>query len=210
MRSVFYERKWDINEIKSVVYSLIERRIMRRGRPPKGFNDYEIRGNVTAIFLEKRTGEGFETLIDTEDLKRLIDLNYCWHLRWADHVLGYYAKTTLRLEGGIGKTLQLHDLIMNTTSGMKIDHINHNRLDNRKINLRPIDNVSNLRHRCRPNRNNKSKYRNVSWNSYINKWIVQLQVNNKNKVLGKFDDVDDAGRFAEEMRKKYYGEFCGK
>jgi hypothetical protein len=25
----------------------------------------------------------------------------------------------------------------------------------------------------------------------------------------KFKDVDEAGRFAEAMRKKYYGEFAG-
>lgn len=39
---------------------------------------------------------------------------------------------------------------------------------------------------------------------------VQLQINGKNKVLGKFSDVHEAGRFAEEMRQKYYGEFAGK
>ena len=33
----------------------------------------------------------------------------------------------------------------------------------------------------------------------------------KNTCLGKFpkDQLEDAGKFAEEMRKKYYGEFAG-
>lgn len=40
---------------------------------------------------------------------------------------------------------------------------------------------------------------------------MQLQINKKNTVLGKFDyeDLDKAGQFAEEMRQKYYGEFAG-
>ena len=40
--------------------------------------------------------------------------------------------------------------------------------------------------------------------------MVQLQINRKNKILGYFDDVHEAGRFAEEMRQKYYGEFKGE
>ena len=42
------------------------------------------------------------------------------------------------------------------------------------------------------------------------KWVVQLQIDGKNTKLGSFDDVHEAGKFAEEMRQKYYKEFCGK
>ena len=93
---------------------------------------------------------------------------------------------------------------------VRVDHINHNTLDNRKCNLRVITQKKNLRNRNSRNINNKSGYRNVSWNSRYNNWSVQLQINGKNKILGRFDNVDEAGRFAEEMRKKYYGEFAGK
>jgi len=40
--------------------------------------------------------------------------------------------------------------------------------------------------------------------------MVQLHLEGKNKILGYFDNVDEAGVFAEQMRKKYYGEFAGK
>lgn len=61
------------------------------------------------------------------------------------------------------------------------------------------------------NSNNKSGYRNVSWSSHDNKWIVQLQVNKKNTVLGRFpqDKLLEAAKFAEEKRKELYGEFAG-
>ena len=40
---------------------------------------------------------------------------------------------------------------------------------------------------------------------------VNYQIDGKNTHLGRFDyeDLDKAGKFAEEMRQKYYGEFAG-
>ena len=57
--------------------------------------------------------------------------------------------------------------------------------------------------------NNKSGYRNVCWLKGYNKWCVQVTVDGKSTLLGKFDDVHEAGKFAEEMRKQHYGEFAG-
>ena len=42
----------------------------------KGFNRYEIRDDVTVVFFEDRKGEKFQSLIDTDDLDKLIKLNY--------------------------------------------------------------------------------------------------------------------------------------
>ena len=82
----------------------------------------------------------------------------------------------------------------------------------RSYNLRRITQQENLRHRKSKNKNNTTGYRNVIYNkTYKTRpYHVQLQINGKNKVLGKFSDVHEAGRFAEEMRQKYYGEFAGK
>lgn len=47
------------------------------------------------------------------------------------------------------------------------------------------------------------------YNRQERSWVVQLHINNKNERLGYFDNVDEAGKFAEKMRQKYYGEFAG-
>ena len=80
---------------------------------------------------------------------------------------------------------------------------------NRKSNLRVISHSNNATNRKSRNKNNKSGYRNVCWDGY--KWVVQLSIDGKNTHLGRFDyeDLDKAGKFAEEMRQKYYGEFAG-
>ena len=97
---------------------------------------------------------------------------------------------------------------MNTREN-HVDHINHDPRDNRKENLRVILPNENLKNRETRNKNNHSGYRNVAWDGSA--WIVQLQVDGKGKCLGRFpkDQLEEAGKFAEEMRKKYYGEFAG-
>jgi hypothetical protein len=174
----------------------------------KGLNRYEIRGNITAIFLENKKGVKLETLIDTEDLQRLIDLGYHWHLKWAKNVSSYYAQTTVYLGNYQYKAFYLHNLIMNTKPYVFIDHRNHKTMDNRKKNLRICINEQNGKHRSGKNSNNTSGYRNVSNSG--GKWIVQLQIEGKNRVLGKFDDVHIAGAYAKEMRKVYYKDFKGE
>jgi AP2 domain. len=82
-------------------------------------------------------------------------------------------------------------------------------LDNRRRNLRVVEANKNSKYRQSKNKNNKSGYRNVFYDKRRNKYIVRLQVDGKGTELGSFNNVDEAGKFAEEMRKKYYGKFAG-
>jgi len=164
--------------------------------------------------MERKDGTIIKTVIDTEDLQRLKDLELYWHSHWNPSTESYYAKASERYtaEDGTrkGRTLSLTRIILNITDPhILIDHINHDTLDNRKSNLRPLSDRDNSRYRESKNKNNKSGYRNVFWNKNANKWQVHIMINGKNELLGEFDDVHKAGQFAEEMRQKYYGEFAG-
>lgn len=178
----------------------------------KGFcNEYKIKGKTTILYLEKKNEEIYETIIDTEDLDRLIKFNSTWHTFYSITAKTNYVAATKRIEeSNRYNTVYLHRLLIDAPPNSYVDHINHNTLDNRKKNLRITTNDKNTRHRKSKNSNNKSGYRNVCWSEYDNKWIVQLQLNGKNTVLGYFKDVDEAGKFAEEMRKKYYKNYAGE
>ena len=104
------------------------------------------------------------------------------------------------------RLILMHRVIMNVDDNMKIDHIDHDGLNNIRENLRPATVKDNSKHRETTNKNNTSGHRNVSW---INgHWRIQLQINETNHLFPeKFDDINKAGKFAEEMRLKYYGEF---
>lgn len=97
------------------------------------------------------------------------------------------------------------------TTDNNVDHRNHIPTDNRKSNLRVITVEQNSRNRETKNRNNKSGYRNVSWRKNENVWVVQLQINGRNTVIGRFpkEQLEKAGKFAEQKRREIYGEFAG-
>ena len=176
----------------------------------KSFNNYKIVGDNTTIYLPRRNGEIFKTCIDTKYLQMLIDLDWCWHTSWNKHFHGYYVAHTEYL--GIfyntpkSKTHLLHKVIVGNKNVM-IDHIDHNGLNNRMNNLRVIDNSNNLKNRKGINSNNTSGYRNVTWSTNENLWIIQMQINGKNTIMGKFIDLDRAGQTAKELRDIYYSQY---
>ena len=173
-------------------------------------NNYVIdkENNIARIELNRRTEENLWTIIDLEDLEKVINFPYTWFAKYNHTNDEYYVTASVYYpELKQTRPIFLHQFLTNA-NGKDVDHENNNTLDNRKSNLRVVEENKNSKNRKSRNRNNTSGYRNVS---HINgKWVVQLQIDGKNKVLGKFDNVHEAGEFAEEMRQKYYGEFAGK
>jgi hypothetical protein len=175
-------------------------------------NSYEICEDYVAIHLKSKERDDLVSYIDLDDLDKILKYKVSWNASWRENTKSYYATATEYLGMQEGrpryKILYLHRLIFdNPHKSIKIDHVFHKTLDNRKVNLRPSDNTKNNQHRKGRNKNNTSGYRNVCF--FNGKYIVQLQIDGKNTCLGKFNDVKEAVAFAEEMRKKYYGEFSG-
>lgn len=178
-------------------------------------NKYKICNDYTIIYIKRNNGDIFECYIDTEDLQRMIDFNRTWCIKengdqkypYASYMIdaGYNSKGKKKYS-----TLVMQRFILGLRDGsVVIDHINHNRLDNRKSNLRIIKQVYNTRNRTTKNSNNKCGVRNVFFDKRISKYVVQLQINGKNTILGKFIKLDEAAKYAEIMRNKYYGTYAG-
>lgn len=73
----------------------------------------------------------------------------------------------------------------------QIDHINGSGLDNRKRNLRDVDQSENNRNRKIPI-NNKSGVVGVNWRKQSNAWHAQINDNGKRVHLGLFKNKKDA------------------
>lgn len=99
-----------------------------------------------------------------------------------------------------------HFLIGRPLWGLVIDHVNGNRLDNRKANLRICDRKENLRNMKRK-KNNKSGQAGVSELS-PGRWRARLMLNRKEIHLGVFDTFSEAkaARLAAEV--EYYRQFA--
>lgn len=182
--------------------------------PKKKGNNYIIdeENNIAKIELNRTEGENLWVTIDLEDLERVINFPYTWFAKYSATVGKFYAATSeYRPEIQKARTILLHQFIMgveDSTREVNVDHKNHDTLDDRKENLRVTNVTENCMNR-KLSKANSSGYRNVSWDGYS--WVVQLQVNGKGTCLGRFpkDQLEEAGKFAKQMREKYYGEFAG-
>ena len=178
-------------------------------------NNYIIdeENGIAKIELNRWKDDNVYAIIDLDDLDRVRNYPYTWFAQYRKELDNYYVRCTnyANIKAGISSVVFLHQFIMNA-EGQDVDHINNNTLDNRKCNLRISEHKHNTRNRHGRNSNNKSGYRNVCWSKGEQKWLVQLQVNGKCTCLGKFpyDELEQAGKFAEEMRQKLYGEYAGK
>jgi hypothetical protein len=97
----------------------------------------------------------------------------------------------------------MHRIINKTPDGFQTDHINWDKLDNRKINLRTVTNQMNQFNKP-IQKNNKSGVSGVSWCNAKRKWIAQICLNNKPICLGGFLKIEDAINIRNLAKEKYY------
>ena len=95
-------------------------------------NRYEIRGDITVIFLHRRNGPDLECLIDTTDLELVSSIPNSWNAVEGRTSKTHYART---VAFGSTKRIQMHNMIMNPGPGLEVDHLHHNGLDNRRCEL---------------------------------------------------------------------------
>lgn len=137
-------------------------------------------------------------------------LDYLNQWKWQFDSHGYATRTQW-ISGGKGKgkgiKIYLHRLIMNNPEKMRVDHINGDKLDCRKTNLRICTHSQNLMNRGK-NRNNKSGLKNIFFDKARNKWKVEIKVNYKSIHIGRFSKKEDAINAQISAEKKHFGQFA--
>lgn len=123
-----------------------------------------------------------------------------------------YAYITIWHSGEMGSRPEtVHSRIL-PGGGRKIhvDHVNGDKLDNRRQNLRLVSTQKNQVNRRRMSRNNSSGVRGVHRNnvSSRNPWTAQITVQGKNIYLGIYPTLEDAITVRRSAELKYFGEVC--
>lgn len=155
------------------------------------------------ILINTRKSGHVVALVDDEDYERIIKLK--WNLGGDK---GWLYAQGRWVEDGILKTIVMHRFVMNAAPGQIVDHINGNRLDNRKANLRFATNSENLRNRLRLNKLNVSGFHGVSWNKTNHNWRAVIGHHNHVHHIGCFKDPAEAARAYDEAAKRLHGEFA--
>jgi len=132
------------------------------------------------------------------------DCDYDYLMQWKWCVGTRYA---VRIQ--LGKNIYMHKVILEQMGYKDFeqgDHINGNKLDNRRENLRPATSKQNSRNR--PSFRGISSFRGVTWDYERGKWRSDIKVDGKHKFLGRFDDENAAAIAYNHAATLYYGKFA--
>jgi len=164
-------------------------------------NTYTHQNGECIIHCFDCTGQSTgDIIIDESDFLNVSQ--YQWHIEKSRNNLKY-AQTIIGKRPN-KRTMRLHRLILSSLE--QIDHINHNGLDNRRVNLRICTNAENNRNK-QSNRNPKSGHTGIRYNEKTDSYYVRIMVDKKEISLGHYKTLDEAiaARTAGEIR--YFGEF---
>lgn len=155
------------------------------------------------IALTGKRGKGKFVLVDDEWYPILYLFNWHENLGYASRSIYYYPKNKTRIQ----KRLMMHAIIANTPKGFNTDHINGNRLDNRRCNLRICTNSQNQANRGIP-KDNVTGYKGIWFDPKRKRWFVHIKVNGKNKSIGRFLTKEEAAFAYNEYALRYFGSFA--
>lgn len=147
--------------------------------------------------------KGYTCVVDDEDYEYLNR----WRWKATEQSPGkIYATRTSSLDGKF-ITIKMHRKILETTSGLEVDHINGDSLDNRKDNLRPASHQQNS-FNTKIFSTNKSGYKGVSFHSQTQKWRAAIVKDYKQKHLGLFNSVIEAAQAYDNAARELFGDFA--
>ncbi len=149
-------------------------------------------GDVRLIPL----GDGFYAYVDAAD--------YEWLSQWTWHACasGY----AFRFEKG--KYVFMHRVIMKPPQGMVVDHIDGNKGNNCRLNLRVCTRQENLRN-LRKQHGRRSRFKGVSCDKQRRTWVARWQWRDERCWLGRFKDEVEAARAYDYAAVAWFGRSTG-
>lgn len=161
----------------------------------KKYNKYDLSGEYGIGWTFNTNAEFY---FDLEDYDKIKD--YCW----LENDQGYIIARDKNRKSPIRQ----HRLILNVLDvDIDIDHVNNNKKDNRKMNLRFTNKQTNGINRGK-NKNNKLGVKGVSFKN--GKYYARIMKDGKTYYLGVFDNLDDAINARKEKEIELFGDFAFK
>lgn len=140
---------------------------------------------------------GLQAIVDDSDFE---SLNI---FKWHAHSDGYAVRNAY--VNNKRTTIRMHRELLQCPAGLDVDHVNGNRLDNRRENLRICKRVSNTYNRPK-NRNNTTGYKGVC--NLKGTWRAEVVANGTRHYLGTFPTAEAAARAYDAKAIELHGDFA--
>lgn len=131
-----------------------------------------------------------------------VDMNDAeWAGQWPWHLANTGYATRTERAGNQKQAVLLHRELLGLVpgDGLEGDHINRDRLDNRRGNLRRSTKGENRQNRTKRT-GVSSRFRGVHWRPQYGKWDAEIRVNGKRTWVGRFSSEQEAGEATRRMR----------
>lgn len=174
-------------------------------RPPELFDTFIV------------NGEPCRQLPLTQSLYAVVDdclyddsMRFNWIAKWNDSAKCFYASRAGCTTDGKYRHIFLHHFVLGIgVDGHrpKVDHINHNTLDNRRSNLRICTTQQNTFNRG-PQKNNSSGFKGVHWSKKMSKWVARIKHHGRGMHIGVFSVKEEAALAYDAVALELFGDFA--
>jgi hypothetical protein len=144
--------------------------------------------------------KGQQAIVDDADFTSLN--RFKWHVTY----YGYAVRDARRPDGRKYK-IWMHRVVNQTPDGMDTDHINMNKRDNRRTNLRTCTRSENFFNRVKRS-DNTSGFKGVAWHTQRHRWVATIKANGRRISLGLYDRPEDAAAVYRRAAKQQHGNFA--
>lgn len=165
---------------------------MSIGNKRKNTNRFEVEGNTLKII----TARGKEILADVDDADKL--MRYSWCVSVQGYAVANIGTRVVKMNRYI--------LGLDECKGKIVDHINRNKLDNRKSNLRFCTLKENARN-VTVAKNSKTQVLGVRKTDH-GKFNVRIVADGVEHHIGNYDTIEEAVQARHEAELKYHGAFA--
>lgn len=150
---------------------------------------------VEGVVARFSTRKGVEFIVSREDANKISEYGWC---------LGTHGYIVASIDN---QTVCLHRLLLAADKYQYVDHLNGDKLNNTRENLRvasTYQNSQNINISCR----NTSGFKGVHFNKHEKKWQGNIRAFNKQYFLGWFDNKELAALAYNEAAKELHGEYA--
>jgi hypothetical protein len=167
-----------------------------RPRNRNDLNDIVIHDTYAELFLYNIMGEYVtKTEIDLDVVHIIKEKK--WH---------FVSSTGYVTSKENNSTIYLQDYIFSHDDDFTVDHIDRNKLNNKRSNFRLVT-ASQNRMNKKLQSNNTSGVSGVSWDKRYSKWRVRVKVKSKEIQIGTYITIEEAVQQRVNAEAKYYGQY---
>lgn len=158
-----------------------------------------VRAFFCLYMKEIQLSKGKIAIVDDNCAIEILERNWHYHNRG-------YAGTNVIKNGKRGIIL-MHRVIMDAPKGVEVDHVNGNKLDNRKENLRLCTHAQNMQNK-KIYKSNIQGFKGLTFIKGTGNIRARINKNGKEINLGMFATAEEAAKAYNEAAIKYFGEFA--